>query len=94
MVGFHSNLQDLVRLRTGENVSGVFDFDLVSETTNQAAMKKAIKDSVTNCYYVSQEFLIKRLKNSVRHTVWLKIEQNLVKNIRLENNLLKLALDK
>jgi bacterioferritin (cytochrome b1) len=62
IVGFHFNLQDLVRLRIGKNVREVFDFDLVSETTNQAALKKAIKDSETNYYYVSQEFLINASK--------------------------------
>ena len=83
----HPNLQDLGRLRIGENVSEVFESDLVSETTNQAALKEAIKVSETNSDFVSREIFNKILEDTEEHIDWLETQQNLVKNVGLENYL-------
>jgi bacterioferritin len=83
----HPNLQDLGRLRIGENVSEIFESDLVSETTNQAALKEAIKVSETNSDFVSREIFNKILEDTEEHIDWLETQQNLVKNVGLENYL-------
>ena len=83
----HPNLQDLGRLRIGENVSEIFESDLVSETTNQAALKEAIKVSETNSDFVSREIFNKILDDTEEHIDWLETQQNLVKNVGLENYL-------
>ena len=68
----HPNLQDLGRLRIGENVSEIFESDLVSETTNQAALKEAIKVSETNSDFVSREIFNKILEDTETDTYcWL-----------------------
>ena len=83
----HPNLQDLGRLRIGENVSEIFESDLVSETTNQAALKEAIKVSETNSDFVSREIFNKILEDTEEHIDWLETQQNLVNNVGLENYL-------
>ena len=83
----HPNLQDLGRLQIGENVSEIFESDLVSETTNQAALKEAIKVSETNSDFVSREIFNKILEDTEEHIDWLETQQNLVKNVGLENYL-------
>ena len=83
----HPNLQDLGRLRIGENVSEIFESDLVSETTNQAALKEAIKVSETNSDFVSREIFNKILEDTEEHIDWLETQQNLIKNVGLENYL-------
>ena len=55
----HPNLQDLGKLRIGENVSEIFESDLTSETTNQAALKEAIKVSETNSDLCLEKFSTK-----------------------------------
>ena len=83
----HPNLQDLGRLRIGENVSEIFESDLVSETTNQAALKEAIKVSEINSDFVSREIFNKILEDTEEHIDWLETQQNLVKNVGRENYL-------
>jgi bacterioferritin len=83
----HPNLQDLGRLRIGENVSEIFESDLVSETTNQAALKEAIKVSETSSDFVSREIFNKILEDTEEHIDWLETQQSLVENVGLENYL-------
>ena len=83
----HPNLQDLGKLRIGENVSEIFESDLTSETTNQAALKEAIKVSETNSNFVSREIFNKILEDTEEHIDWLETQQSLVENVGLENYL-------
>jgi len=83
----HPNLQDLGKLRIGENVSEIFESDLTSETTNQAALKEAIKVSETNSDFVSREIFNKILEDTEEHIDWLETQQSLVENVGLENYL-------
>ena len=83
----HPNLQDLGKLRIGENVSEIFESDLASETTNQAALKEAIKVSETNSDFVSREIFNKILEDTEEHIDWLETQQSLVENVGLENYL-------
>ncbi|MBL6864474.1 MAG: bacterioferritin [Rhodospirillales bacterium] len=83
----HPNLQDLGKLRIGENVSEIFESDLTSETTNQAALKEAIEVSETNSDFVSREIFNKILEDTEEHIDWLETQQSLVENVGLENYL-------
>ena len=83
----HPNLRDLGKLRIGENVSEIFESDLTSETTNQAALKEAIKVSETNSDFVSREIFNKILEDTEEHIDWLETQQSLVENVGLENYL-------
>jgi bacterioferritin len=83
----HPNLQDLGKLRIGENVSEIFESDLTSETTNQAALKEAIKVSETNSDFVSREIFNKILEDTEEHIDWLETQHSLVETVGLENYL-------
>ena len=86
-INAHPNLQDLGKLRIGENVKEILGSDLVSEMTNQSALKDAIKTSEINSDFVSREIFNKILEDTEEHIDWLETQQNLVKNVGLENYL-------
>ena len=86
-INAHPNLQDLGKLRIGENVKEILESDLVSEMTNQSALKDAIKTSEINSDFVSREIFNKILEDTEEHIDWLETQQNLVKNVGLENYL-------
>ncbi|MEM7443375.1 MAG: bacterioferritin [Pseudomonadota bacterium] len=81
------NLQDLGRLKIGENVPEMFEADLASEMGNQAAVKSAIIVCEEHRDFVSREILTNILDDTEEHIDWLETQQGLVKDVGLQNYL-------
>ena len=81
------NLQDLGKLRIGENVPEAFDCDLHSEATNQGCLKEAIGICEKKRDYVSREILEKILEDTEEHIDWIETQQNRIEQAGLKNYL-------
>lgn len=81
------NLQDLHRLRIGENVKEILECDLKLE---EAAIPK-LRDAITLCEaetdYVSRDLLSKILENEEEHLDYLETQLGLVEQMGVENYL-------
>lgn len=81
------NLQDLHRLRIGENVKEILECDLKLE---EAAIPD-LRDVITLCEqesdYVSRDLLSKILENEEEHLDYLETQLGLVEQVGLENYL-------
>ena len=81
------NLQDLHRLRIGENVKEILECDLKLE---EAAIPE-LRDSITLCEaetdYVSRDLLSKILENEEEHLDYLETQLGLVEQMGVENYL-------
>lgn len=81
------NLQDLGRLRIGQNVPEMIECDLSLEMANQAALKEAIPVCEENRDFVSREIFEKILDDTEEHIDWLETQQNIIANTGLQNYL-------
>lgn len=81
------NLQDLGKLRIGENVPEMFESDLGAETTNQGDLKEAIIVCEQARDFISREILEKILDDTEEHIDWLETQQHLVSQTGLQNYL-------
>lgn len=81
------NLQDLGKLKIGENVPEMFASDLGLEMKNQADLKAAIKICEDARDYVSREILEKILEDTEEHIDWIETQQHLVDQTGLQNYL-------
>ena len=81
------NLQDLGKLKIGENVPEMFVSDLGLEMTNQACLKTAIEICEKNRDFVSREIFQKILDDTEEHIDWIEQQQNLIENVTLPNYL-------
>lgn len=81
------NLQDLHRLRIGENVKELLECDLKLE---EAAIPE-LRDAITLCEaetdYVSRDLLSKILENEEEHLDYLETQLGLVEQMGVENYL-------
>ena len=81
------NLQDLHRLRIGENVKEILECDLKLE---EAAIPE-LRDAITLCEaetdYVSRDLLSKILENEEEHLDYLETQLGLVEQMGVENYL-------
>ena len=81
------NLQDLHRLRIGENVKEILECDLKLE---EAAIPE-LRDAITLCEaetdYVSRDLLSKILENEEEHLDYLETQLGLVVQMGVENYL-------
>jgi len=81
------NLQDLHRLRIGENVKEILECDLKFE---EAAIPE-LRDAITLCEaetdYVSRDLLSKILENEEEHLDYLETQLGLVEQMGVENYL-------
>ena len=81
------NLQDLHRLRIGENVKEILECDLKLE---EAAIPE-LRDAITLCEaetdYVSRDLLSKILENEEEHLDYLETQLDLLSKVGLENYL-------
>jgi bacterioferritin len=81
------NLQDLAKLRVGEDVPEILQCDLASETGAQAT----IKDGIAHCEavrdYVSRDLLQEILDDTEEHIDFLETQIDLVGKVGLQNYL-------
>jgi bacterioferritin len=82
------NLQDLGKLRIGENVEEVLDCDLALEMDSLPVLKQAIKHCEGVQDYVSRELLEKILKSEEEHVDWLETQKGLIERIGVERFIL------
>lgn len=81
------NLQDLGKLKIGENVPECLASDLGLEMTNQKMLKAAITICEEAKDYVSREILEDILDDTEEHIDWIETQQNVIKHAGLQNYL-------
>ncbi len=81
------NLQDLGKLKIGENVPEMLKADLGVETMNQKQLKDAIKICEESRDYVSREIFEDILDDTEEHIDWLETQQHLISQTGLQNYL-------
>ena len=81
------NLQDLGKLNIGEDVSEIMDADLLSEETNQIALKSAIVICEEARDFVSREIFESILEDTEEHIDWLETQKSLIPSTGLQNYL-------
>lgn len=81
------NVQDLGRLRIGENVPELLAADLALEHDALPDLKAAIADCEQLNDYVSRELLETILTSEEEHVDWLETQLGVIKQVGLENYL-------
>jgi len=84
----HPNLQDLGRLKIGENVPEMFECDMGVETFNQQCLKEAIAHCEEVRDFVTRDEVFQIIINETEeHIVWLETQMGLVKDVGVQNYL-------
>ncbi len=81
------NLQDLGKLRVGENTPEILKCDLASETAAQATIKDGITASEAARDYVSRDLLQSILEDTEEHIDFLETQIDLIETVGLQNYL-------
>ena len=81
------NVQDLGKIRIGENVPEIFTADLSVEEMNQKCLKTAISISEETNDYGSREIFEKILVDTEEHIDWIETQQTLIEQAGLQNYL-------
>ena len=81
------NLQDLGKLRIGENTEEILASDLGSEATNQSCLKVAIALCEDKRDYVTRELFEDILKDTEEHIDWIETQQNRISQAGMQNYL-------
>ncbi len=81
------NLQELGKLRIGENVPECLNCDLLLEQESLPVLKEAIAYSEQVGDYVSRELFEKILESEEEHIDWLETQIELIEKIGLANYL-------
>ena len=81
------NLQDLGRLRIGEDVPEMLNADLDSESENRSALIEAIAHCESVSDFISREILESILSDTEEHIDWIETQQDLIVRIGLERYL-------
>ena len=79
------NLQDLGKLRIGENVPEIFEADISVELANQGCLKTAIETCEEARDYVSREILKTILEDTEEHIDWIETQQSRIEKVSLQN---------
>ena len=82
------NLQDLGRLRIGENVKEILQCDLDLEMDAIPDLRAAIAYCEAHKDYVSREVFDSILQSEEEHVDWLETQLDLIENMGLENYIL------
>lgn len=81
------NLQDLHKLKIGEDVTEMFNCDMSVEVLNQACLKEAIAACEEARDYVSREVLTTILDETEEHIDWLETQLDLISRVGIQNYL-------
>lgn len=81
------NLQDLGKLRVGENTPEILKCDLASETAAQATIKDGIAACEAARDYVSRDLLQSILEDTEEHIDFLETQIDLIETVGLQNYL-------
>ena len=81
------NLQDLGKLKIGENVPEIFDADLSVEVANQNCLKTAIGICEELRDYISREILENILEDTEEHIDWIETQHTRIEHAGLQNYL-------
>ena len=81
------NLQDLGKLKIGEDVPEILSCDLSVEMNNQGCLKAGIEISEKLKDFVSREILEKILEDTEDHIDWIETQRTRIKAVSLENYL-------
>ena len=81
------NLQDLGKLKIGEDVPEMFAADLGLEMTNQSCLKDAIPVCEENRDFVTRELFNKILDDTEEHIDWIESQKHLIESAGLQNYL-------
>jgi len=79
------NLQDLDRLRIGENVPECLKADLALETKSREDLRAAIVHCESVRDFVSRELFADILEDEEEHIDWLETQTGLIEKVGLEN---------
>jgi len=81
------NLQDLGKLRIGENAAEMLQCDMDLEMEQITLMRSAIELCEKEQDYVSRELLEEILEYEESHVDWIESQQFLIQNLGIENYL-------
>ena len=79
------NLQDLGRLRIGENVEEIIKADLAVETEAVTDLKAAIADCEKLQDYVTRDLFVHILESEEEHIDWLETQLGLIEKVGIQN---------
>jgi len=79
------NLQDLGRLKIGENVEEIIAADLKTEYDGLAVLKEAITHCETVKDYISRELVEDILESEEEHIDFLETQQELIRSMGIQN---------
>ena len=81
------NMQDMSKLKIGENVPEMFSADIGAEINNQKCLKEAIVSCETSKDFVSRDILQGILDDTEEHIDWIETQQHLISQTGVQNYL-------
>jgi len=81
------NLQELGKLKIGENIPEILECDIAVETENQSCLKIAIAICESSSDFVSREIFENILGDTEEHIDWIKTQLNRIDQAGLPNYL-------
>ena len=81
------NLQDLGKLKIGEDVLEMLTADLSLEMINQSCLKTSINVCEDKNDYVSRDIFLKILDDTEEHIDWIESQQHVIKIAGIQNYL-------
>jgi bacterioferritin len=79
------NLQDMGKLRIGENTREMFECDLALEMDALPLLREAIEHCESCSDYVSRDLFNAILESEEEHVDWLETQLDLIERVGLEN---------